>query len=619
MMLDDYLLTKLLGKGTFGDVFLTTKKNSNLSFATKRMERDLAEHPQYCKYFVNEVSILRNVYHKNIVKIIDLKKTKNHYYIIMELCNGGSLKDNLEKYMKIHNKPFPEKVVQHVMRQIVSAINYLHGLKIVHRDLKLDNILVNYSSEEDKNNINLLNAEVKIVDFGFATHISNVSLLTSTVGSPFNMDPRILKKYSSHAKCPQGYDEKADIWSLGTLCYHLLIGENAFIANTVQELSSKIEEGNFKIPITLAKETISFLMDMLQYDPTKRSSVSEISRHPFLIKYIGDFTYIDLRKVLHKINYDKLYLNIKDNKTICSVVNEEGVKQLNLSPTDLFPVETGSNYFNLKSIGLSANAINFLDSRGLSPINDNDFNENKQNINKSTPILNNTNMKKDPVLNQLLNIQAPQKQKEILNSLININEYSITTKMSKSMQPNNNNNQFYQNNTIEINNQNQIRINDNISKSKSVINPQETNQTNQFINQRIQMTPQKYLQNNIITNGSKNTPIQKNTINNPIYNNQLNRSEEANKTISSKNLGEMQFRDFQNKFNILQPINTSNQNNCGMNRMYDYKKMSSSDNKNIPSVNINNSWQNKQYPGTVIQPTSSKNVNPKALNFMNFQ
>ena len=619
MMLDDYLLTKLLGKGTFGDVFLTTKKNSNLSFATKRMERDLAEHPQYCKYFVNEVSILRNVYHKNIVKIIDLKKTKNHYYIIMELCNGGSLKDNLEKYMKIHNKPFPEKVVQHVMRQIVSAINYLHGLKIVHRDLKLDNILVNYSSEEDKNNINLLNAEVKIVDFGFATHISNVSLLTSAVGSPFNMDPRILKKYSSHAKCPQGYDEKADIWSLGTLCYHLLIGENAFIANTVQELSSKIEEGNFKIPITLAKETISFLMDMLQYDPTKRSSVSEISRHPFLIKYIGDFTYIDLRKVLHKINYDKLYLNIKDNKTICSVVNEEGVKQLNLSPTDLFPVETGSNYFNLKSIGLSANAINFLDSRGLSPINDNDFNENKQNINKSTPILNNTNMKKDPVLNQLLNIQAPQKQKEILNSLININEYSITTKMSKSMQPNNNNNQFYQNNTIEINNQNQIRINDNISKSKSVINPQETNQTNQFINQRIQMTPQKYLQNNIITNGSKNTPIQKNTINNPIYNNQLNRSEEANKTISSKNLGEMQFRDFQNKYNILQPINTSNQNNCGMNRMYDYKKMSSSDNKNIPSVNINNSWQNKQYPGTVIQPTSSKNVNPKALNFMNFQ
>ena len=618
MMLDDYILTKLLGKGTFGEVFLTTKKNSNLSYATKRMERDLAEHPQYCKYFVNEVSILRNVYHKNIVKIIDLKKTKNHYYIIMELCNGGSLKDNLEKYMKIHNKPFSEKVVQHIMRQIVSAINYLHGIKIVHRDLKLDNILVNYSSEEDKNNINLLNAEVKIVDFGFATHISNVSLLTSAVGSPFNMDPRILKKYSSNAKCPQGYDEKADVWSMGTLCYHLLIGENAFIANTVQELSSKIEEGNFKIPITLAKETISFLMDMLQYDPTKRSSASEISSHPFLIKYIGDFTYIDLRKVFHKINYDKLYLNIKNNKTICSVINEEGVKQLNLSPTDLFPVETGSNYFNLKSTGLSVNAINFLDSKGLSAINENDFNESKQNINKSTPILNNTNMKKDPVLNQLLNIQAPQKQKEILNSLIYINENSTTTKIPKSIQPNNNN-QFYQNNAIEMNNQNQIKINDNIINSKPLMNPSGSNQTKQFINKRIQITPQKFLQNNIVSSDSKNTPIQKNKMNNPMYNNQLNRSEGVNKTISGKNLGEMQFRDFQSKFNASQPINISYQNNSGMKGMYEYKKMSSSDYKNMPSVNINNSWQNKQYPGTVIQHTSSKNVNPKALNFMNFQ
>ena len=267
MMLEDYTLTTLLGKGTFGDVFLTTKKDSNLQYATKRMDRTLVEHPQYSKYFVNEVSILKNVYHKNIVKVIDLKKTKNNYYIIMEFCNGGSLKTNLDKYKAKYNKPFPEKVVQHIMRQIVSAISYLHGLKIVHRDLKLDNILVNYSSEEDKNKINLLNSEIKLIDFGFATHISNVSLLTSAIGSPFNMDPRILKKYSSHAKCPQTYDEKADIWSLGSLCYQMLVGEYAFIANDLEELNSKIEIGNFKIPITFAKETISFLINMLQYDP----------------------------------------------------------------------------------------------------------------------------------------------------------------------------------------------------------------------------------------------------------------------------------------------------------------------------------------------------------------
>ena len=227
-------------------------------------------------------------------------------------------------------------------------------------------------------------------------------------------------------------------------------------------------------------------------------------------------------------------------------------------------------------------------------------------------------MKKDPVLNQLLNIQAPQKQKEILNSLIYINENSTTTKIPKSIQPNNNN-QFYQNNAIEMNNQNQIKINDNIINSKPLMNPSGSNQTKQFINKRIQITPQKFLQNNIVSSDSKNTPIQKNKMNNPMYNNQLNRSEGVNKTISGKNLGEMQFRDFQSKFNASQPINISYQNNSGMKGMYEYKKMSSSDYKNMPSVNINNSWQNKQYPGTVIQHTSSKNVNPKALNFMNFQ
>ena len=537
----------------------------------------------------------------------------------MELCNGGSLKDNLEKYMLMHNKPFPEKMVQHVMRQIVSAINYLHGLKIVHRDLKLDNILVNYSSEEDKKNANLLNAEVKIVDFGFATHISNASLLTSAVGSPLNMDPRILKKYGSHSKCPQNYDEKADIWSLGTLCYHLLTGENAFVADSVQELSSKIEEGNFKIPIILAKETISFLIDMLQYDPAKRSSASEISSHPFLLKYIGDFTYIDLRKVIHKINYDKLYLNIKDNKTICSVVNEEGVKQLNLSPTDLFPVETGSNYFNLKSTDPSGNSINnFLDSRGKTAINYDDFKANNPISNKSTPIPNNTNMKKDPVLIQLLDIKVPQNQKQILNSLVFIHENPTTIEMSKSIQPNNKN-QFYQNNSFEMNDSNQKIFNNNTKKSKTLINPKGLNQTNQPKSKQIQITPQKYLPNNIISSGSKNTPFQQNIINNnnQIYT-QLNRSEGTNRAVSSKNLGEMQFTDFQSKFNTLQ-LNPSSQYSSGKNGIYDFKKMSSSDNKNISNIYINNSWQKKQYPGTVIQPTSSKNLDPKALNFYNVQ
>jgi serine/threonine protein kinase len=79
------------------------------------------------------------VNHPNIVKFKDLKRTQNNYYLITEYVNGGSLLSNLKKYMSIHRKPFPEDIVQYLMKQIVSALNYLHLNRIIHRDLKLDN------------------------------------------------------------------------------------------------------------------------------------------------------------------------------------------------------------------------------------------------------------------------------------------------------------------------------------------------------------------------------------------------------------------------------------------------------------------------------------------------
>ena len=449
MQLDDYTLTKVLGRGTFGDVLLTKKKGSNKLYATKRIDRELAEHPQYCKYFVNEVSILRNIFHNNIVKVEDLKKTKNHYYIIMELCNGGSLKENLDKYKKKYNKPFSEKIVQYIMRQIVNAINYLHEIKIVHRDLKLANILVNYDSEIDKNNINLLKSNIKIVDFGFATHISNANLLKTAIGSPFNMDPRILKKFCNKTNELQEYDEKADIWSLGTLCYKMLIGENPFSGKDVQELALKVEEGTFKVPLSFARETISFLLGMLQYEPSKRLSSKELTNHPFLIKYIEDFSYIDLRKYTDKIKYEDLYINIKNNETISSmvnIVNKNGEKKFNIMPNDLFPSEIGIKFLsNIKKTEeikdpqiVSFNgfegyysSVNNINNR-LSIEGCDKYSSNGRKMINSTPmpisaiVSNNIDSlkgkEKDPIKNKLLEIQIPKNEKLLLNSLIEINE-----------------------------------------------------------------------------------------------------------------------------------------------------------------------------------------------------
>ena len=610
MLLDDYTLTQPLGRGTFGDVFLTSKKNSTTLYATKRMDRALAEHPSYCKYFVNEVSILRNIYHKNIVKVEGLKKTKNHYYIIMELCDGGSLKSNLEKYMNIYKKPFSEKIVQHLMRQIVSAVNYLHGLKIVHRDLKLENILVNYNSIEDKKNVNLLKAEIKIVDFGFATHISNASLLKTAIGSPFNMDPRILKKFNCHAKCPQSYDEKADIWSLGTLCYQMLIGDYAFTAKSVQELSSKIEEGNFKVPIYLARETISFLINMLQYNPAKRMSASELSKHPFLNKYIDDFSYVDIQKVSSKVNYGDLYINIKDNETICSIVNKEGVKQFNIAPSDLFPLETGTQYFpqNKNEIKQNINGqhqinnMNNLDSNN----NNNNFSTKKEMLN-SAPIPNISN--KDPVMTTLLDIKIPQSQKNVLNSLIHINEN--TEQLSKSTQKNNTG-QFFINNTFEGQqiHQNQNNISNSAQKVKNEIIPNDVNKMN-LLNQQIKAvnnTPQK---NNNIINQTKTFPTKQNNSVNQLNFNFPNNSFGNN---NNKVLLNATFQNYQNfqRFNSLQPPFMYNQyGTAQINDGFSGKKIIHSD-KQLLNMNQLNPNRNR-----IHQQFSSKNIDPKILNLMN--
>ena len=171
MLVDNLILTKSLGKGSFGEVFLTKKVKGTELYATKRMDRADYEKPDNHKRLINEISILKALKHPNIIRLIEVKKTKSHIYIVTEFCNGGDLSGTLNTYMKIYQKPFSEEIVQHFMRQILSALNYLHRNHIIHRDLKLENILLNFPTKEDKTNLNLLKAQAKLIDFGFATKL----------------------------------------------------------------------------------------------------------------------------------------------------------------------------------------------------------------------------------------------------------------------------------------------------------------------------------------------------------------------------------------------------------------------------------------------------------------
>ena len=285
----------------------------------------MADSENVKKYFRNEITILKEINHENIMKLIEIKQSKDNYYLVCELCNGGSLNDCLNKYRKINRQPFTEEIVQYLMRQIIDAIKYLHNCHILHRDLKLDNILVNFENEQDKINLNMLGAKVKLIDFGFATRLDpNKKLAFSTLGSPINIDPVILRKLNHIDNTVSGYDEKVDIWSLGTLCYEMLIGKATFDADNMRDLVRKIETGEYTLPSTLSKEVVSFLNAMLQYDPKIRLTADELSRHYFLTKNIEDFTKIDINKIKNNLTEDdEIKINVKKNQSMWAIFNNE--------------------------------------------------------------------------------------------------------------------------------------------------------------------------------------------------------------------------------------------------------------------------------------------------------
>ena len=340
MLVGDYTLTKSLGKGAFGEVYITSKQGTQEKFATKKIDKKFARNPKAKKYIDNEIKILKSIDHENIIKLYDQLETSQYYFLVTEYCNGGGLSDCLQYHINQYHKPFSEEVVQYLMRQIVSGIRYLHSKHILHRDIKLDNILVKFDTEEDKQKKNMLKAKVKIIDFGFARYLDPKELAFSTLGSPINMEPGILRKLNKMENSRNyGYDEKADIWSLGTICYEMLIGHCTFDASSMKELLSKVEAGNYLLPTSISKEAASFLNGMLQYDPKQRLNAEKLYSHHFLTKDYKSLTKMNLNNVQKHLYGANLKINSKKNQNSIWVIFEEEESLDSISGGDMISTE----------------------------------------------------------------------------------------------------------------------------------------------------------------------------------------------------------------------------------------------------------------------------------------
>ena len=319
----DYKFLKLLGKGTYGEIYLTQKGNSPVLVATKIFDKKRYDNNDYLlKCLDKEIELLTELDHPNIVKFYEKLKDDKNYYLIMEYCNGGNLNEILKKYKQKYNDSFSLDITQYLMRQIISSIDYIHSKKIVHRDIKLDNILISFKNEEDLKNLNIKAGQIKIIDFGVSTKLDPYGEASTVAGSPIYMDPLILKQHVTKEKIPK-YDERIDIWSLGAVFYQFLTGQRLYHVKSIEELEKKVEEGNYIIPKSkiIYKEPISFLNGMLQYDTEDRFDIKELSAHNFIVKEIKDFTKIDLSLIAYKFNDDGLEINSKENDTIYRAFN----------------------------------------------------------------------------------------------------------------------------------------------------------------------------------------------------------------------------------------------------------------------------------------------------------
>ena len=312
MKVNDYTLEKCIEQGTSGELYLSTKKDSTLKYAIKRIERERLEQGEAMKYYRNELTFLQNFDHPNILKFFDVKKTKKHFYIIFEYCNGGRLSEALEKYLKKYGKPFPEVLVQHFMKQIIDVYKYIHSGRIIHGDIRLKDILLHYENEKDLDNFDLIKAKIKIIDFSFACKRKKE------------------EKFGTNTKGIQ-INEKTDIWSLGKILYEMLTGKKIFENEINDDLI-------YTVPISLSHETVSFLNGMLQKDDTKILSVFQLSRHEFLNNDVKEFHPIDLEKISKNLDSNRLNINIniKDNSLIWSIFNSnsESLKNSNEKGND---------------------------------------------------------------------------------------------------------------------------------------------------------------------------------------------------------------------------------------------------------------------------------------------
>ena len=303
--LENFSVVEDLGENDVYERLIASDENNLKLFIKKTTKRILQDEAKR-KYFENELSVNKTFDHENIIIFIDKKEILNDIFLLFEAVNGGNLNDYFKQYKEKYGT-FPEELVQKIIKQVSSALKYLHERHIVYRNLGLDHIFLNFENDD----FNISDATIKIGNFHLCKVLEENELAHSFIGIPVYMDPNIL--FYSDKPDKINYEYKADIWSLGIICYELLVGTIPFEGNAYEDLINNMQKGKYFIPkkLNLSKEAISFINGMLQYDPNKRFDINEVINHDFLKKDVKDFSHE--KYDIGEVNENGITLDIKIN------------------------------------------------------------------------------------------------------------------------------------------------------------------------------------------------------------------------------------------------------------------------------------------------------------------
>lgn len=272
--LGEYILLKkgIIGRGAYAAVHDGFKKKENTPVAIKVIERSKLN-DKLMENLEQEISIMKQIRHDNIIRLFEEKRSRRNYYLIMEKCTGGDLKS----FMAEQRRPLPEAVAKKLLIDLAYGLHILTSLNLIHRDLKPANLLL-----DQRSTLNAMGT-LKIADFGFAREVKPDDMASTLCGSPLYMAPEVLAQ--------KRYDARADLWSVGTIFYEMLFGRAPYMATSMPDLLRVILKTRLSYPVNVASQgALHLLQGLLQVNPEQRMKFEDFFNHPYLdLKNQPDF------------------------------------------------------------------------------------------------------------------------------------------------------------------------------------------------------------------------------------------------------------------------------------------------------------------------------------------